>query len=33
MVKYESDVKLYAKQIKHIVKRRDVVYLWKDRVK
>jgi hypothetical protein len=32
MVMYESDVKLYAKQIKRIVKRRDVVYLLKDRV-
>jgi hypothetical protein len=27
MVKYESDVKYHAKQIKHIVMRKDVVYL------
>ena len=34
MVKYKSDVKYYAKQIKHIVMRKDVVYLgmirWSD---
>jgi hypothetical protein len=33
MVKYESDVKYYAKQIKHIVMRRDVVYLGDDQIK
>jgi hypothetical protein len=32
MVKYQSNVKLYVKKIKHIAKRRDVIYLWKDRV-
>ena len=34
MVKYKSYVKYYAKQIKHIVMRKDVVYLgmirWSD---
>jgi hypothetical protein len=33
MVKYESGVKLYVKQSKRIVMRRDVVYLWKDKIK
>jgi hypothetical protein len=27
MVKYESNVKYYAKQIKHIIMRKDIVYL------
>ena len=34
MVKYKSNVKYYAKQIKHIVMRKDIVYLgmirWSD---
>jgi hypothetical protein len=33
MVKYESDVKYYAKQIKRIVMRRDVIYLWDDQIR
>jgi hypothetical protein len=27
MVKYESNVKYHAKQIKHVVMRKDVIYL------
>jgi hypothetical protein len=27
MVRYESNVKYYAKQIKHIIMRKDIVYL------
>ena len=34
MVRYESDVKYHAKQIRHVVMRKDVVYLgmirWSD---
>jgi hypothetical protein len=33
MAKYESDVKYYAKQIKRIVMRGDIVYLWNDQIK
>ena len=36
MVKYESDVKYHAKQIKRVVMRKDVVYLgmirWNDSI-
>jgi hypothetical protein len=36
MVKYESDVKYHAKQIKRVVTRKDVVYLgmirWNDSI-
>ena len=36
MVKYESDVKYHAKQIRHVVMRKDVVYLgmirWNDSI-
>ena len=30
MAKYESNVKLHVKQIKHIANRRNVIYLWKN---
>jgi hypothetical protein len=33
MAKYESNVKLHVKQIKHIAKRRNVIYLWKNRLR
>ena len=32
MAKYESNVKLHVKQVKHIVKRRNIIYLWKNRL-
>ena len=36
MVKYESDVKYYAKQIKRVVMRKNIVYLgmirWNDSI-
>jgi hypothetical protein len=32
MAKYESNVKLHVKQIKHIAKRRNVIYLWRNRL-
>jgi hypothetical protein len=36
MVKYESDVKYHAKQIKRVVMRKDIVYLgmirWNDSI-
>jgi len=33
MAKYESNVKLHVKQIKHIAKRRNVIYLWRNRLR
>jgi hypothetical protein len=33
MVKYESNVKLHVKQIKHIAKRRNVICRWENKLR